>query len=233
MLILAAHTATPSLGVAVTKDGEILSEKVLSPGRQHLENLPNLIQQVLIASNRELSNFDGFAVAIGPGSFSGIRVGLSVIKGLALALGKKVLGVSTLEILAWQLQVEDEDKLVAPVIDAGRGDIYTAVFEKREGDVREVLPPCLMNRDEIRNLKSVVGVKYLTVCGSRELSDLIDEDGGFKYREIDFASPGRLGCLAETRLEKGFFDDVHMLVPLYVRRSDAEEKKKTEPYRSA
>jgi tRNA threonylcarbamoyladenosine biosynthesis protein TsaB len=224
LLILSVHTATASLGVAVTRDGEILAEKILQPGRQHLENLPDAIHQVLLVTNNQLQDFDGFGIATGPGSFSGIRVGLSMIKGLALALDKRVVGVSTLEILAWQAAV-DEGELVAPVIDAGRGDIYTGVFEKSENDVRIVQAPCLVNKKEIINLLAILDGRTAKLCGSRELLEIMREDKRFSGKIIDRISPGDLGRLVEERLEKGLFDDPQTLTPQYVRRSDAEDKK--------
>ena len=223
MLILSVHTATASLGVAVVKDGQILVEKILQPGRQHLENLPDAIHQTLKVTNNKLRDFDGFGIAKGPGSFSGIRVGLSVIKGLALALNKKVIALSTLEILAWQ--AVNKRGLVVPLIDAGRGDIYTGVFEKLEKDIHVVQIPLLLNIEEIGNLLSVAGLRRSTLCGSMELLNIIGEDKRFERKVIDHISPGAMGNLAEKRLQNGLFDDPQTLTPLYVRRSDAEERK--------
>ena len=223
MLILSVHTATASLGVAVVKDGQILVEKILQPGRQHLENLPDAIHQTLKVTNNKLRDFDGFGIAKGPGSFSGIRVGLSVIKGLALALNKKVIALSTLEILAWQ--AVNKRGLVVPLIDAGRGDIYAGVFEKLEKDIHVVQIPLLLNIKEIGNLLSVTGLRRSTLCGSMELLNIIGEDKRFERKVIDHISPGAMGNLAEKRLQNGLFDDPQTLTPLYVRRSDAEERK--------
>ena len=223
MLILSVHTATASLGVAVVKDGQILVEKILQPGRQHLENLPDAIHQTLKVTNNKLRDFDGFGIAKGPGSFSGIRVGLSVIKGLALALNKKVIALSTLEILAWQ--AVNKRGLVVPLIDAGRGDIYAGVFEKLEKDIHVVQIPLLLNIEEIGNLLSVAGLRRSTLCGSMELLNIIGEENRFERKVIDHISPGAMGNLAEKRLQNGLFDDPQTLTPLYVRRSDAEERK--------
>jgi tRNA threonylcarbamoyladenosine biosynthesis protein TsaB len=223
LLILSVHTATASLGVAVVKDGQILVEKILQPGRQHLENLPDAIHQTLKVTNNKLRDFDGFGIAKGPGSFSGIRVGLSVIKGLALALNKKVIALSTLEILAWQ--AVNKGGLVVPLIDAGRGDIYTGVFEKLEKDIHVVQIPLLLNIEEIGNLLSVAGLRRSTLCGSMELLNIIGEENRFERKVIDHISPGAMGNLAEKRLQNGLFDDPQTLTPLYVRRSDAEERK--------
>ncbi len=223
MLILSVHTATASLGVAVVKDGQILVEKILQPGGQHLENLPDAIHQTLKVTNNKLQDLDGFGIAKGPGSFSGIRVGLSVIKGMALALNKRVIALSTLEILAWQ--AVNKGCLVVPLIDAGRGDIYAGVFDKFEKDIHVIQGPLLLNIEEIENLLSVTGLKRSTLCGSMELLNIIGENNRFERKVIDHISPGALGNLAEKRLQNGLFDDPQTLTPLYVRRSDAEERK--------
>ncbi len=223
MLILAAHTATPALGVAITKDGKIIAEEVLIPGKEHLENISGVIQKILSETGFELSDFDGLGVAIGPGSFSGIRVGLSVFKGLAMALDTKIIGVSTLEILTWQ--AAEIGAVAIPLLDAGRGEVYAGVFKKVPEGVQVIQAVRLLNKEEIEGFISEQDLDEMVLCGAPELLETIVQDTTTSVKAIATTSPGACGTLAEKRLEQGAPDDIHSLVPLYVRRSDAEEKK--------
>ena len=223
MLILAAHTTTSTLGIAVTKNQNIVAEEILNPGREHLENISGAIERVLVRSGHKLTDFDGLGVAIGPGSFSGVRVGLSVFKGLAMALNVKIVGVSTLEILTWQ--AVEIGCVAAPLIDAGRGDFYTGVFKKLHGGIQVVEAPQLLNKEKTTGLVSRVQAGEMALCGCPELLDAILQGTALSGISVTTPSPGVCGILAEKSLEQGAPHDVHSLVPLYIRRSDAEDKK--------
>jgi len=223
LLILAAHTSTPALGVAITQDGKIIAEEVLKPGKEHLENISGVIQKILSETGLELSDFDGLGVAIGPGSFSGIRVGLSVFKGLAMALDTKIIGVSTLEILTWQ--AAEISAVAVPLLDAGRGEVYVGVFKKVPEGVQVIQSVRLLNKEEIEGFVSKQNLHEMVLCGAPELLEAIVQGTTMSVKAIATPSPGACGTLAEKGLERGASDDIHSLVPLYVRRSDAEEKK--------
>ena len=102
MKILALDTATKTCSVALTDDGSLAAESTIIKNQTHTKHLMRLIHSVLEISGFGLSDMDGFAVTIGPGSFTGLRIGISTIKGLAQALGKPVVGISSLKALAWQ-----------------------------------------------------------------------------------------------------------------------------------
>ncbi len=223
MLILAAHTATSTLGIAVTKNKNIVAEEILNRGREHLENISGTIDRILIRSGHKLTDFDGLGIAIGPGSFSGIRVGLSVFKGLAMALKIKVAGVSTLEILTWQ--AVETGSLAVPLIDAGRGDVYTGVFKRLQRGIQVVKAPRLIHKEMISDFVPRVKAGEMALCGCPELLDAILQGTALSGISVTTPSPGVCGILAEISLEQGGSHDVHNLMPLYIRRSDAEDKK--------
>ncbi|MGC8602232.1 MAG: tRNA (adenosine(37)-N6)-threonylcarbamoyltransferase complex dimerization subunit type 1 TsaB [Desulfomonilaceae bacterium] len=228
MLILAAHTATSRLGIAVTKNGQIISEEILPSSREHLENIISAIEKVVFDADIELDNIEGLGIAIGPGSFSGIRVGLSVFKGLAMALNVDVAGISTLEILTWQ--AVDTGSLAIPLIDAGRGEVYTGIFKKLTNNVEIIQAPRLLARNEIASFVSANYRTQITLCGTQDLLDMVDKKIISPRKMITTASPGVCGILAEPRLNNGLHDNIHKLIPLYIRRSDAEEKQHTNSF---
>jgi tRNA threonylcarbamoyladenosine biosynthesis protein TsaB len=220
--ILAVHSSTPHLGVAVTQDGQTIAEIVLPPGKEHLEHLAPTIAEMKRRLGFDFSDVDGFGVAVGPGSFSGIRIGLATVKGMALALHKPVAGISSLEVLAWDGLREGE--LGASVIDAKRGQIYTCMYRKEQGHLISVKGPLLLEVDRFLLLLNSFG-RSVTVCG--------DKVPGGNWKHVASAvrgrgeapSPSICARLAENRIRTGRTDNIHSLAPLYIRRSDAEEKK--------
>jgi tRNA threonylcarbamoyladenosine biosynthesis protein TsaB len=153
------------LSVAITENRVVLREVILPPDRKHLENLAPLIRDLTAELHVSVLGIDGFGVALGPGSFSGTRVGLATIKGMALALAKPVAGISSLDILAWQALKDGE--WGAPVIDARRGEIYTAFYRKSGEEVMLVAGPMLIKAEEFsqHTRKSPVSLSFVeTMC---------------------------------------------------------------------
>ncbi len=225
MLILAAHTTTPELCIALTREEKLIQELVLKPGKEHLENISGAIQEVLTIANLEPGSLNGLAVAVGPGSFSGIRVGLSVFKGLALGLGLKICGVSTLEILAWQaLEIGD---VGVPIIEAGRGEVYSGFVKKSSEGIEIIQSPRLVNKSELAEFIARFEPREVFICGAQELIEDIFENRDVYLKPVLRPSASACGILAEKRLRCGLSDDIDRLVPVYVRRSDAEVKKDT------
>jgi tRNA threonylcarbamoyladenosine biosynthesis protein TsaB len=126
MKILALDTATNSCSVAATDDGALSAELTIRKNQTHSKHLMELIHSVLEIAGFGVADLDGLAVTIGPGSFTGLRIGISTIKGLAHALDKPVVGVSTLEALAWQCG--QTSYLICPLLDARKGEVYAATY---------------------------------------------------------------------------------------------------------
>ena len=219
MIVLAIHSTTPRLGVAIGKDADILGELILSPSREHLENVTLAIKDLTETTRIALEEVDAFAVATGPGSFSGIRVGLAVVKGLALALGKPAIGVSCLAILAWQATGNGE--LAVPLIDARRQEVYAAVYKRVANNVTLTEGPHLTKLEE---LQGVLGrhPDPFVVCADRAVDEFVASRANVVRRFLDSPSPAACASLALERLRMGDPGPVHSLTPLYVRRSDAE-----------
>lgn len=220
MLVLAVHSTTPVLGVACVEDNRVLAETVLPPGRQHLENLARSIKDLTARLGISLADVHGFGVAIGPGSFSGTRIGLATIKGMALALGKPVAGLSCLDILGWQGLEEGETG--ASTIDAKRGQFYAALHRKTEGRLTLLDGPVLLHSDEMADFMLRSHSKTI-VSADEGCPDLGGPDVAMRSAS---PSAGVCAILALQRLSRGDSDAIHSLHPLYIRRSDAEEKKR-------
>jgi tRNA threonylcarbamoyladenosine biosynthesis protein TsaB len=223
VLILAVHSTTLRLGVAMARDRTVLDEIVLPQGREHLENLAPLIRELIGKMGISLKDVDGFAAAVGPGSFSGIRIGLATIKGMALALQKPVIGISTLDVVAWQAMAPGETGIC--VVDARRSEIYTAAYRKNDTDLTMIEEPMLVKAAEIRRLAGKLEGNSLVVCGDTAAVEAeIANDPRMVPKPVTSPSPGALAELAARALSEGAGRGVHALAPLYIRRSDAEEK---------
>jgi len=168
-------------------------------------------------------DIDGFGVAMGPGSFSGTRVGLAMIKGMALALAKPVAGVSSLDILAWQALKDGE--WGAPVIDARRGEIYTAFYRKSGDNVMLIAGPMLIKAEEFSQHAEKFSGELL-LCGDPVLDHLVESIPHLVRSPVADPSAAACALIAYERIRQGNADDLHLLTPLYIRRSDAEEKKR-------
>ena len=222
VIVLAVNSSSSSLSVAVTRDGEVLGESVLIAHHEHVENLATLIKKLTADVGLDIEQIDGFGVATGPGSFSGIRVGLATIKGMALALSKPAMGISTLEILACAALEPGESG--APVIDARRGQIYTALYTKK-GALDLVLEegPLLLSAEDFLE-RPQLSYHSILVCGDSG-SSLPAELANVVNRRLKFSTAFACAQLAEERFRLGDRGELHRIAPLYIRRSDAEEKR--------
>ena len=131
MLILALESSAKAASVALCRDGELLAESTQCSALTHSRTLLPMAEDLLKNTGTALSDVDLFACAHGPGSFTGIRIGVSTVKGLAWALGKPCTGVSTLEGMAWNGVAAGG--LLCPVMDARRSQVYNALFRVENG----------------------------------------------------------------------------------------------------
>jgi tRNA threonylcarbamoyladenosine biosynthesis protein TsaB len=222
VIILAVHSSSPQLGIAVVRDGDILVEEVLPSSREHLENIALAVRRTIAKPDMRLNAFDGFGVVVGPGSFSGIRVGMSFVKGLALALKKPVAGISSLEIVARQALGDGE--CGAAIIDARRGQVYACVYRRLHGRLIGLDEPRLILADEFP-LYAQRFSEPLVLCGEPVIES-IDGSCAIGARIVmPPPAPGVCAQIAWERIRKGNADNLHSLSPLYIRRSDAEEKR--------
>ena len=215
---LAIDTSTETAGIALSSQGEIIAELTWHIGQNHTSELmPNLIH-LLKQAELELNNINSIIVAKGPGSFNGLRVGMSVAKGLALALHIPLVGISTLEAEAFP---HAATKLpICPIQNAGRGEIATALFQSKRGKW------CRLLEEHITTIeKFIPEIKGPTIfCGEIQQAVMLqlEEKLGRKARIIKGAAAlRRAGYLSELgwmRLKAGDFDHYPTLEPLYLRR---------------
>ncbi len=230
--VLAFDTATPTARVALlSPDGECLVERQRTAAR-HSANLLALCDEVLREGGTAVAGLAGILCGAGPGSFTGLRVGLAVAKGLALPTGLPLVMVSSLDALACDLANQSPDApLLLPCLDAGKGQIYARLYAA-DAEV----PKALGEADWVLFPQDLVRLGHEAAAGQ---SVCAGGTGVDRYREVfsaatDFAichslpgpSPSSLGRLGLDRLARGVADDVETAVPRYGRPPDITRPKK-------
>lgn len=201
MLVLAADTSLPLLSVALVEDESLIGSIALEGKGSRNEKLLPAIDWLLSESNIERSRIDLFAVTRGPGSFTGVRIGLATIQGLALVLDRPVCAMSTHEAIAASDFVAGESIVV--VDDAGRGEFYVSRFEGH----RELLAPRLASASEVEEISA--GADGVVRTG--EFLRRSNVAAGCAKRALEIAQGGELDRYADA-------------TPIYVRLAEAEVK---------
>jgi tRNA threonylcarbamoyladenosine biosynthesis protein TsaB len=224
MRVLAVDTTTGSPSAAVVEDGRLRGETgVEGFGRQSTRLLASI--DVLIAAlGLSAADMDGFAVTTGPGSFTGIRIGLSTVQSFAFAAGRQIAPVSSLRALAWKLR-DDGAARVVPVLDAKKGEVYAAVFELGRGRMKESVRQGAYTPERFLSLlpkgRNLVFIgSGLAVVGEALRARLKDR-ARFSPRSTFIAAEVALLGAEILRAGKGVVPEE--LEPLYLRRSQAEE----------
>lgn len=221
MNLLAVDTSTTSCSVALLSGGRLLSERTITDGKTHSIHLMPLIHELLEGCRWVVADLDAMAVTRGPGTFTGLRIGISTVKGLAAAVRVPVVGISSLAALAFPHL--GQNRAVVPLIDARRGEVYYARYS---GDMRatEPLGPIAVAAPEAVADEAPDGA-LLIGSGARLYRDLFRsrcprvQVGDNAQHVIRAASVGRL-ALARTVMPDR--DCAAALVPDYIRKSDAQ-----------
>ncbi len=212
--------------VAVLDSGAVVAESRVSIAVTHGERLMAAIDGVLRAARWELPQIDAFAVALGPGSFTGLRIGLSTVKGLAFATGKPVAGVPTLEALAWRLPYCAYP--VCPVLDAKKNEVYAGLYRTLDGRLevleapRAIAPATLADELGAAVPGPVVFVGDAVVPYGSVFQDVLGARACLGPADLRLPSAVTVGELGSQALARGEAVDVASLVPLYLRPSEAE-----------
>jgi tRNA threonylcarbamoyladenosine biosynthesis protein TsaB len=217
MRLLAVDTSSERGSVCVVEEGRVLGEVRIASSIQYSERLFRSVEFLFQYLPFQLSDIDLYAAARGPGSFTGLRVGLAAMEGFVAAHGKRGAGVTTLEALAWKTGIRDA--LIAPMIDARRGDVYAGLYRRVAGHdgidtlVEEQEPIVLKPGQWLSSLPDVP----LIFCG----------DGADRYRlliepEKRWSIHSMHLYLASTIAELAASANSGPLAPLYVRKTDAE-----------
>ncbi len=220
--ILAVDSATRSCSVAVRVGDRLAAETTVVSDRTHSVHLMRMIREVLVLANSNLAALDGLAVSVGPGSFTGLRIGISTVKGLALAGGKPCVGVSSLEVLASGCLPGGRG--IWALMDARKGDVYAGHYRECDGGLERVAPEGLLPLEAV--LRTVDTPHVFVGDGAQRyqarIRDVLGELAAFAPAEHHFPRAGILARLALPHLAGGRSLEAGRIEPLYLRQSDAE-----------
>ncbi len=224
LLILALDTSTRTGSVAVARDETVLAQISGDPAITHGQRLPGELMRALDAAGIGLDEVDVLAVAAGPGSFTGLRVGIATVQGLAFARGLKIVPVSTLEALAREAaRGGGGTSLVAPWVDAHRGEVFAALYAPDIGTMLSA-PTSAPPEDTLIAWRHALGSTAAVFTG----------DGATRYRDAIATTLGTRACILDpvpplaapvariAAREPHRAVLPHAVVPIYVRRPDAE-----------
>ena len=224
MRVLAVDTTGAHGSVGIVEGEELLSligSREASP--RHAESLLPTIDQLLRLHSLRLEEIDGFAVAVGPGSFTGLRIGIAAVEGLSFAAGKPAAGVSALEATAFRFR--HLDGLIVPLIEAYRGEVYGAAYRARKGVLHlEVEPSCATAAAFLASLPEAPSLIAGTAI-LRHRETIRAHAGAALVADPSFFLAEEIARLGLARLLAGGAASLGSLAPLYVRRAEAELKK--------
>lgn len=224
MKLLAVETATMLGGVAIMDGDRLVAESRLNIKVTHSERLMKEIDRVLCGASLEISDIDLFGLSIGPGSFTGLRVGLSTIKGLVYATGKKMVTARTLEALAWNVPFSGYQ--ICPMFDARKKEIYTSLFRWSGNGFNCALGECTLSIDELlpRIDRPTLFLGEGAVLYRDKIQAALGDRALFGAPQHMMPSPANVAMLCMKNAEKGEYVDALKAVPAYYRRAEAEVK---------
>ncbi|HHX24141.1 MAG: tRNA (adenosine(37)-N6)-threonylcarbamoyltransferase complex dimerization subunit type 1 TsaB [Tepidanaerobacteraceae bacterium] len=228
--VLGIDTSSIVATIAIINEEKLLAEYIVNNKKTHSEKMMGVIDNVLADSGVELKDIDVVAVAKGPGSFTGIRIGMACAQGLAHALKKPMIGVNTLDGLAYNLIGTGD--LVCPMMDAQRQEVYTSLYRWEEGTLQRLWDYRLIKVDKLVRELLALNEKVITLGdGLPLLKRSLDVNNKDTNQNIVFAhqvlSMPRASSIAATGLNEytlGRTEDYFSIKPFYIRKSNAEEK---------
>ena len=224
-LILSIDTSTKVCSVALHQDGKLLAISELYTEKSHSGMLTTLCDNVVKYAGFSLKSLDAFAVSKGPGSYTGLRIGVSTAKGLCFALDKPLIAVNTLEAMAFQVKnFYDETYLLCPMIDARRMEVYCQILDNQMNIISETEAKIIdeLSFSEILNEKKIV---FFGDGSAKCQEKIAHKNAIFLYTEIH-PSAKTVGLLATNSFEKSLFENVVTFEPFYLKDFVGTQPKK-------
>lgn len=210
--ILNIETATKNCSVSLAQNGQtILYKEIAEQGYSHAEKLHVFIEEILKETSVGVKDLKAIAVSKGPGSYTGLRIGVSTAKGLCYALGIPLISVDTLEVLAKKVQIGNG--LIVPMIDARRMEVYSAVFDTKCNRIMEVQAE-ILTEDSYADISEAI--YFVGDCQEKCKTVLTKENFHF-LPEVIFPSAKEMSVLSYEKFTKKEFEDVAYFEPFYLK----------------
>jgi tRNA threonylcarbamoyladenosine biosynthesis protein TsaB len=212
VFILSVETATKNCSVSLSKNGETVScKEIAEQNFSHAEKLHVFIEEILKENNITLQDLNAIAVSKGPGSYTGLRIGVSSVKGMCYALNIPMIAIDTLTLLAKQIVIDDG--IIIPMIDARRMEVYTAFFDKEYIMQREVRAD-IIDENSYSEINTNV---HLVGDGIAKFNEVLTNDKFIFHDAIIYPSASEMSNLAFEKYKKSDFVDVAYFEPYYLK----------------
>lgn len=222
MKVLALETATKAGSIAIADEDAFIGEVRLDVSTAHAERVMDSIIWLLKSSNVSIAEIDAFAVSIGPGSFTGLRIGLSTIKGIAFSTKKPIVPVPTLDAMARRLPFSSCD--ICPMLDARKNEVYTALYRWEKNACVKLIPETAAEPGDF--LRRIKGPTIFMGDGAIKYKDVIvgilKADAIFPASSLMTPAASGVAEIAFEKLREGIETDPISLTPLYIRKAEAE-----------
>lgn len=224
-LVLSIETSIEACSVAIHKHGELLLEREITELHAHASKLGMLIHQVLLEVGVSSSSLQAIAVASGPGSYTGLRIGISTAKGLCYALNVPLIAVNSLYIMSYQvLPIINRQSLLCPMIDARRMEVYSMFFDNSLTPIRPTSAE-IIDENSYGDLLSAQPITFFG-NGAAKCKEVISHSNAFFIDHVK-PSASSLGLIASEKFLKADFEDAKYFEPFYVK--DFQVKKSLKP----
>lgn len=228
MKVLAIDCSAKSVSAAIADEGKLIAEGFLNIKLTHSETLMPIINQILENARLTINDIDAFAVTAGPGSFTGIRIGISAIKGLAFAAQKPVYTFSTLDAMAYAFENGFiADGIICGLMDARRNQFYNAVFEIKNGEIKRLSEDRTIEAENLKNeLKNYNSPVLLMGDGAELFYSLTSEDADFSLAPEAMRIQRATGIAVKASSDNSLTSVTpESLQAIYLRKSQAERER--------
>ncbi|SHK67636.1 tRNA threonylcarbamoyl adenosine modification protein YeaZ [Clostridium cavendishii DSM 21758] len=226
MLVLSIDSSSNAATCAIVDETSVLAEIALTNKKEHSVLLMDLIDGLLKQCNLTIKDIDGFATSKGPGSFTGLRIGMATIKGLSFGSNKPCVSISTLQGLAFN--VSHFNGLICPIIDALRNNVYCGIFKFTNGNLVSLTEEACLSLEEVINKvnelnEDVIFLGDGTLKHKNVLSEKVPK-ANFAVNNLNYTRASSIGSLGLELLQAGVHDDLNISAPVYLRKSQAERE---------
>ena len=227
MMILALESSAAACSAALCRDGELVAQSYQNSGLTHSRTLLPMVRDMLANCGESLDHVDVIAVAAGPGSFTGLRIGVSTAKGLAWPEDKPCAPCSTLESMAWPLAFE-KDAVIVCAMDARRRQVYNALFRAKDGAITRI---CVDRALSVKDLEQDLGNLneniFLVGDGADLCYNVIKNPAGFLHlapKHLKLQKAASVGLCAQQKIRRNETVSAAELIPQYLRLPQAERE---------
>lgn len=227
MNILGIDSSGMVASVALICDDVTVAEYSVNYKKTHSQTLLPMLDEIVKMTEQELNELDAIAVAAGPGSFTGLRIGSATVKGLGLALDKPIIPVPTCHALAYNLW--GTDKLVCPIMDARRNQVYTGIYEFIDGKLEVVLEQSAMDINKLTGIinemkRPVIFIGDGIPVFKNNISENIEYGFAFAPAHMSRQRAGSVAALGACYFKEGIYESADEHKPIYLRKSQAERE---------